>query len=471
MKTQPLKNFAIALAMTVLGFTSAYAQDAALPCISSVDLSEVGKSFAQIAALEKPGKTEYCEADLGPQWYQIANSLVTLKNIKPNEPNEVSTDAFTYKAINENNWWLYFIKRAKSFSMPTKCPENAVAFVIPFLNNGEVNLCEPFFTETPSSQASTLMHEVRHFDGFGHVTCIQGLDAGSPGACDDDILDKGSYAISAQTLVSMARSQETSPTERAQLEAEAVFTVFNRFNAVPQTEIHHSVIMSNTSGEVYKWSVNDGSMQLMANLEQAARVYAGFNENMTIYPLDSSVDAYRFDSTFKTKVESIGLYAVDYNTLTPDVRASVQSISYLGTGGLLSKNVITTTCGEGLLKLDMSTHGDFARIINLSSGVADSDYTSFAMTTTGELFTYKCNREVPGTIDVEKVSLTVDASLTTMKDLFEINDKMYALLQNGVLAEVAIVSDKIVTVGSKLPFANKNWVSVSPVSKAQVFKK
>jgi hypothetical protein len=471
MKTQLLKNFAIALAISLLGFVSANAQEVALPCLSAVDLSEVGKVFSQIAILEKPGKTEYCEADLGPQWFQIANSLVTLKNMKPNEPKEVFTDAFTYKAINENNWWLYFTKRAKSFAMPENCPENAVAFVIPFLMNGEVNLCAPFFTDTPSGQASTLMHEVRHFDGFGHVTCTQGLDAGSAGACDNNILDKGSYAISAQTLVSMARAEAVAPAEKAQLEAEAVFTVFHRFNVVPQAEIYRSVILSNTSGEVYKWSVDDGSMQLMANLPQAARVYVGFSENMTIYPVDTAVDAYRLDSTFKTQVASIGLYAVDYNTLTPDVRAGVQSISYLGTGGVLNNNVISMTCGEGLLKVDISMHGDFARIINLSTGVADSDYTSYAMSKLGELFTYKCNRDVPGTVDVVKDVLTVDSSLTTMKDLFSLDGKIYALLQSGVVSEVAIENNKIVSVGSKLPFTNKDWVSISPISKAKVFKK
>ncbi|MCC6138779.1 MAG: hypothetical protein IT287_09110, partial [Bdellovibrionaceae bacterium] len=306
-----LKSVLLFVVVT-LGCSLVYGQvpAEAKPCIPSQDMDVIAKTFTQFATVPA-GKAEYCEADLGTEWYPVVSALVALKNIKPNEPSTNVDDAFTHKAITESDWWAYFAKRAQSFSVQKQCEENVVAFVIPAFGDGRVYLCPIFFESSLSSQASVLMHEVRHFDGFSHVTCTRGLDAGSSGACDNNILDKGSYAISVQTLVGLARSHQIAPSEKPVVESEAIFTAFNRFNVVPKVRVNQSVILSDTSGSVYKWTKNE-SFSLLGKLAQAARVYVGFN-NLTIYPVDANVDAYRFDMGLTTQAQSIGLFANRYN--------------------------------------------------------------------------------------------------------------------------------------------------------------
>lgn len=467
------KTLIVVFAITFGVFASALAQETK-PCISAKDIEDVGKNFKQVADLIKPGQVQYCESDLGAQWYQLTNSLVTLKNMKPNEPLESIDDAFTYKAINESNWWTYFTARANSFDIRDKCQDGVVAFVMPMFGAGEVNLCPLFFEQNITSQASVMMHEVRHFDGFSHVTCTHGSDAGSAGACDTDILDKGSYAITAQTLVAMARSNETTADEKPMVEAEAIFTMFNRFNVVPKTRVERAVILSNTSGEVYKWNIEGDSLELLATLPQAARVYAGFANNMTIFPVDTTVDAYRLNSTFKTNIPGIGLFANTYNALTPDVRGQYQSITYNGAAGLLKNNVIETTCGaSAMTSLDLSATGDFKRILTLSTDNVDSGFQSYLLNANGEMYSYKCqagSADTAGTIEVQKSELAVEASLLSAKDMMGLGGKIFVLTGDGQLAEVRNVNNQIVNAATKLPFKNQNWVSISSISQAEVFK-
>ena len=84
-------------------------------CISQRDLEAMAQSFRQFRPFLKPKQTEYCQEDLGDQWFKIGQSLVILKNLKPNEPDLDPDDALTFKAIQEQDWWAYFTKRANDF--------------------------------------------------------------------------------------------------------------------------------------------------------------------------------------------------------------------------------------------------------------------------------------------------------------------------------------------------------------------
>ena len=458
----------ISFLLSILFSTTAYAQTE-IDCISHEDLEEISQEFPQF---EKylGNQDEYCESDMGAEWLKIANSLNILKNNKPNEPDVDQDDALTYRAISEKDWWAYFTKRAKSFKIDTQCAEGVGAYVIPFFGNGVIYLCNLFFDITVSSQASIMMHEVRHFDGHSHVTCTQGKEKGNGGACDDKITGKGSYAISVQTLVGMARSEDTNPGEKPLLEAEAVYMAFNKFNKVPRLKMNTSIILSNESGDVYDWNLEE-DVELIASLEHPSVVINSSNK-LTIYPLNTNYDAYRTGKDLKVKSENPGLYAVRYNSETPEERETYKSISYFGTGGLLKGNTLLTLCDRENLEIgetDLSDKGEFISIISMSLDVNDQTRESLLLSEDGDLYRYKCKDKSSKTVEFEKADIKIAKNANKVVDSFGFNGDQYALLEDGSLSIVSI-KNNIANIGVlNLPVDNKDWVSATPFSFPEVF--
>ncbi|MGH1468104.1 MAG: hypothetical protein ACRBBP_04370 [Bdellovibrionales bacterium] len=436
-------------------------------CITHDDLVEIGETYSQIRQ-HVGNKTQYCEKDLGKEWFSIINSLVTLKNIQPNEPEADQADAFTYKAITENNWWAYFTKRAKKFTIERNCEENVVAYVIPMWGDGNIHLCAPFFEETVSSQASTMMHEVRHFDGHGHTTCTRGNENGIRGACDEQITRKGSYAISVQTLVGLARSPQIEAEEKPLLEAEALYMAFNKFNTVPRLKLKNSIFLSNHQGEVYKWTPGEEA-KLVNTLDQPAVIHNSFN-NLTIYPLDASVDAYRMDQTLTTKVESPGLFAVHYNSHSQSDRAKFDSVSYFGTGGLLKNNELTTLCNnKDLSQDDLNRHGDFVRIVSLSSNELDIERSALLMEADGSLVSFECASQDSKRVDFEQTGIKLVDDAKNIVDSFGLGGQQYAVLADGTLTNLSLSNSTFTVQALEMPIDNQGWISATPMSKPEVF--
>lgn len=438
-------------------------------CIQHTDLKEISQNFSQFKKFVK-NKSEYCEQDLGAKWLKIGQSLVVLKNITPDEPAIDSEDAFTYKAISEKDWWSYFTKRAHTFAVETNCPQNVVAYVQPFWGQGVVHLCDLFFDFSASSQASTMMHEVRHFDGHSHVTCTRGNEKGLQGACDGKITGQGSYAISVQTLVGLARSTMTTKDDVPLLESEAVYMAFNKFNIVPQVKLSASIILSNSIGEVYRWVIGKGA-DLVGTLKNPGLALNSAS-NLTIYPTDASQDAYRMNNTLTTKVENPGLYAKHYNAETVSEREKYKSISYFGTGGLLKGNTLITLCdrkGANLGVRNLDNIGSFNRIITISDDQNDVERKSYLVSENGDLFAYTCQSNSSKTLNFKNSGLKVSAGSENLLEAFSVSGQDYALMDDGVLLEMSVQGNKITTLPLTMPIANSDWLSATPISKPEVF--
>lgn len=434
-------------------------------CISDVDIKEIAKYFTQYQSLITNQK-EYCESDLGKQNYQVLRSLATLKNITPQEPVVDANDAFTYKAIQEKNWWEYFIQRADQISLPSKCQENVVAYVMQFFP-GNINLCPLFFESNVTSQASVMLHEVRHFDGFSHVTCTRGSSKGDAGACDVDILDKGSYAVTAQTTVAMSFAKDISESERSLLQSEAIFTVFNRFNKLPKVKVTGALLLSDKNGDVYNWDLENNTIDLLGKLNEPAKVYVSYS-NLTIYPTNLT-DAYRKDQKLIENVTAIGMYANQYNSESQTERLKYTSISYLGTGGLLKANSLMGVCTDKLFNKDLSSVGNFQKIINLSEDVVDAEIKSYLLAQNGQLFSYEC---IQGANDVKITAAPLKVSATLQQNIDQIlslSGQNFALLKDGRLIEVAQNGQEIVDKQTQLPLAQNDWLSVTPISRPEIF--
>lgn len=452
----------IATFMTLGSLSSVYAND----CIAAADMEEISMSFKQFDRF-MTGKRKYCAEDIDGRWFDIAKSLVLLKNASPDEPRLDSDDAMTFKAISEKDWWSYFTNRASSFTIDDNCRTGVVAYVYPFIR-GDINLCGLFFELTISSQASTLMHEVRHFDGYRHVTCTQGNEDGQRGACDERITDRGSYAISLQTLVGLARSEQTPSEEKGSLEAEAVYMAFNKFNRVPKVDIENTVILSNTKGEIYRWSI-DGDAELVKTLREPAVIKTS-SSNLTFFPLDPAVDAYRMDGALVSEVENPGLYAKFYNEESVRDRARYSSISYFGTGGLLKGDQIVTYCdtesGE-LYTTDLSAN--YERIILLPESDSDTDQDSYLLSANGELVKYECRSNNSDQIKLASTPLKMDMSSGVPVQTFIADGTTYVLLEDGTLNELSQRGNTFSAKSIRMPISNEDWVSAAPMLKARVF--
>jgi hypothetical protein len=461
------RHFFIALLLSF--FTPTIAQ-ASGRCISHEDLQIMAGTFSQLQRFVG-NQTEYCPGDFNADWFKVAQSLDILLNIQPDEPDVSQDDGLTYKAISEKDWWAYFTQRADTFSIERNCPQNVVAFVRPGWGNGRIHLCRPFFEQTPSDQASTMMHEVRHFDGHGHVTCTQGNEQGVRGACDNRINQRGSYAISVQTLVGMARAPSTPVTERPLLEAQAVYMAFNKFNQVPKVRLNNSILLSNEQAEIYSWTL-DGDIEKVGDLAKPAIVYNSAN-NLTIYPESVDSEAYRKDNKLLAVLDNPGLYAKHYNSETPEERAQYQAISYFATGGLLKNNTLLTLCDRQNLKLapeNLDHLGHFVTIISMSLDDADQQRESLLLADNGDLYRYECRSQNSSAVRIEKLAETLKVpGGQRVLDSFGFAGKQYALLDDGALALVEIRGSQLLANALSFPSLNQNWISATPMSTPEVF--
>lgn len=453
--------------LTVTLFLTFTASAQSTTCINHDDLAEIGQTYSQVEKFVG-NKAEYCEQDLGSNWLNIISSLVTLKNTQPNEPKTDQADALTYKAISERNWWTYFTNRAKRFTVKKSCQKDVVAYVIPIWGDGKIHLCPPFFKQNVSSQASIMMHEVRHFDGHGHVTCTRGSGINNAGACDDEITRGGSYAVSVQTLVGLARSKETTKEERPFLESEALYMAFNKFNTLPQLKLTKSILLSNRSGEVYKWTPG-GEATLINSLKEPALIYNSFN-NITVYPLDASVDAYRIGQKLSTKIENPGLFAKHYNEESPSEREKYKNVSYFGVHGILKENSLITLCNNKDLSTDnLDSYGEFTRVISLSSDDLDSERSSMLLAKNGSLVSFKCVSNDSTRLNIENTDLRLSGDAKNIVESFGLAGDQYAVLKNGTLTTLYLDKSNFRIQTLEMPIENKDWVSATPISKAKVF--
>lgn len=466
--TSTVTAFCTSLIIAIMSFTGlqlAHAEEGE-GCISRKDMTELSTNFSQINTYLNKGKSEYCLADLGNEWFQIAHTLLLLKGITPNEPEIDTDDALTFKAIDEQNWWDYFTARAHKINIDSSCPPGVAAYIY-FFQRGVVNLCSPLYFELGRhSQTSIMMHEVRHFDGHSHVTCTRGSEQGNRGACDNNITGRGSYAISVQTLVGLARSEDVSRANQIKLESEAAYMVFNKFNVLPQVKMSDYVYLTNQDGEVYKWSASKDDFSLIATLPDPSKIYNSFN-NVTIYPLDPSVDAHRMDRSFVKDVKPPGLFAVHYNSEPVSERRKYKSVLYLGAGAMLKGDELLTICdGRNLAPKNLRSIGNFVNLISIAATEDPASHQTHLLNDKGELYSVSCVNSTSQNVDVESTGLKLDNLVSSS---FTLGGKQYAILDTGEFVTLDLEGTTYTTSNSPLPFSNGKWIGATPLSIAEIF--
>ena len=460
----------LALSTVLVLSSNTFGQETTTSCISDSDLNTIAQSFPQYKK-HLTGKSEYCLGDIKEKELVVLNSLVVLKNTRPLEPSVIEDDALTFRAVNEKNWWTYFTNRADTIAILPNCQPNVVAYVQPYWSPKKIHICETFFRLSQSSQASTMMHEVRHFDGHRHVTCSQGNEINNSGACDGKITAKGSYAISVQTLVGLGRSPQTSTAEKASLESEAIYMAFNKFNEVPRVKLLNLVYLTNTVGEVYEWVVGKG-LSLFRTLQEPS-VLTSNGANMTIYPVDSASDAYRVTRSDGASVDAIGMYANHYNAESVTDREQYKSISYLGAGGLLKENTLYTLCSNsatGLTPKQLDPAKNYKRIINIAKEGSMIDHESYLLAEDGSLTKYKCLSPTTTALDMEETQLKIAPGSENIVQSFSLGNTQYAVTEDGEFVRLNKSNNTYTAELVILPTINNaDFTSATHFNKSELF--
>lgn len=426
-------------------------------CYPAEDVAKVAESFPQVKE-KLNGNQPVCESAVGNQWSLIIETLVDMKNIKLSDAKEFKTkDDFSFKAIPDNGWWKYLTERASNIEIQADCRPGVVAYVHPFFF-GTVNLCAPFFKQDRVSRAEVMLHEVRHFDGFGHVTCTQGNEKDLPGACDNSLQEAGSYAVSMQANITMGlRGSTFTPGERALGRAGALYLLHNRFNAGTTVKVKQSYYVENVEGKIFEWDPSTSQeLRLVKELASPARIHSYSTETI-LYPLDKDQKAFRMAEDMTLEVPRLGMYAEYYNGKSSNDRKSFKSVSYNANGGVLTEEGFSSICGQpSLSTLPMSS---LPEVMETQITVADSfkGLKDYLVGASGKLYSAECVRETE-----QKVYPTAMVVPQNLEKAIYVSGQGVALTKQGQIQELTKVgNDFALGKGFTFDGVNNQWIDIA----------
>jgi hypothetical protein len=299
----------------LLALTS-YAAPPAAPvpanCLDMAAVRDVEEHFS-LPDFEKP--LDRCDAT-SPK-FKLLESLALIKTIQFDAQNKPA--APLNSDVLPTDFWGYFSLRANQIvnepATQDSCAHGFMAFVYGAMNDGTVHLCPVFYdaSQTVYDRASTMLHEVRHFAGYSHVTCTRGPESGRAGSCDTSIALKGSYAVTVESITKMALlAKNLSPATRFMLKTTAISWIDSSFNQAVLPHGFTSIYLNGADGKGYFFdghSVTDGPY--FPNARVVSR-----QSSLSIFPNDKS-DVFTFDY-FSAKFDhfpAMGSMAISYNKI------------------------------------------------------------------------------------------------------------------------------------------------------------
>lgn len=248
-----------------------------------------------------------------------------------------------------NDFWGYFSARASLIQDEESCPKNVLAFVYGFAKDSTVHVCKELYDDriTVFERAETMLHEVRHFEGYTHVTCTRGPRNGDQGACDESVDEKGSYAVTVESLTKMAlKAKGLARTQRAMLSVLALTYANETFNKPIEARDLAAFYLVGADNKGYIYS--DKGLVEVANLGDVKVISR--NSALAVFPNDKS-DAYTAD-TFSQSLDpspAMGAFSMEYNSTPVAQRPTVVDIMNLDylSGSITSTQMKTTLKADG----------------------------------------------------------------------------------------------------------------------------
>lgn len=287
-------------------------------CISQTEMQEIAKHFNQFADLASRG--EYCP-DGSKESHLLAGIMFMRKTAFAASMPKSSDDLFSGNF--STDWYDYFIGRINDFAIQESCPRGVGAYVYMFGNT--MYVCPMLLSDsfTALDRASVFMHEARHIDGYPHVTCSRGPRAGLNGACDDRISNGGSYAVSVETYVQIAKySEGLHPALRAYSRSAAVVYADEAFQSPTRIEREPQFLALATNGEFHILNPNKSTMTTQLGQAPAVGRIVMRGQHMILYPENRSLPAkYVFARNEGEIRQEAGDIAIEYNSQSAQQRS------------------------------------------------------------------------------------------------------------------------------------------------------
>ncbi len=447
--------------------SSVYAQnyfDKAETCLKVADIKAIENQFPQFKDFTKTSQDKVCRQEVGEKWFELVRSTLAMQRlVVTDDLQRDQNDDLTRRPIGQRDWWTYYTQRANRYVIePSRCNgnPNVVAFVYPFFR-GSINLCPRFFEMDSASQIEVLMHEVRHFDGHAHVTCTQGNEEGTPGACDRQIKNGGSYAVSVQANVELSYVEQLNSADRILAESGAIYSVNNKFNSLPTVKATQYIYASNTEGEVWRMAEkNTDVKELITTLADPAKIYSNGSQ-FTVYPVDTTKNAYRIDKDFSVNAAAIGAFANKYNADAD--RKAYGPVVYFGMGAIVKDNSLYAFCGE--TATDLSALGFSRGTIKALPTLKDEEGAdkTLVLNDSGDVFTFDCNDKT-GVMSTSATKTTLPQEMAMGFELS--NSKTIVLTDAGELKSYDLNTRAYEATLSQ----DNNWVSATPLKVYNVFE-
>lgn len=433
-------------------------------CLLRADLQRIEKKFHQFGNLSKINEPLICAGkEISKPWFMVARSLLILESLKEAPAvKRDEKDQFTVSPIIEKNWWEYLTKRASKFAFHSDyCDKNPQVMAFVRYNKPKIiNLCNKFFEESFTSQVSILMHEVRHFDGYSHVTCSRGSEKGIKGACDKRITEGGSYAVSIQANVGLAKSGKISQEEKALLESMSIYYMDNKFNAKSTIKVNEMIYLSHANKKVYKANVNDLSKLLyVTELKSPAKIYSNISV-MTLFPLNKVEPAYRYNANFKQNMKELGGFANKYNFENEKERELYIDFNYSDNGFFMKGSQLYYFCGAPELQKDNYNNLNAKAFLTFHDG---KELKSYIQAGSGNLYAFSCDlvKNKALLIPTEYcLPMSIVGSVGTQKG------ENFILTEKGQFFKINIKTRELMN--TKLP--ESNWISVTSRSEYVIFE-
>ncbi len=288
-------------------------------CVTKSEMQEIASHFKQFAP---QANADYCLD--GSQVANLVSSLMFMRHtafapmMNPSK-DELFTGRFA------KSWYDYFIGRIDTLEIVGSCPKGVVAYVYAF-GGKTMYACPLALTDTFSSldRASVFMHEARHIDGFPHMMCSKGPRQGMQGACDKQISDGGSYAVTVETYAQISKfATEIHPALKAYARASAVIYADEAFENQVRINRTENLLALNAALDFVSINVATGAETVLGKAPSAGHIIHR-SQHLVLFPEDKTLKSeYVFARNEGTVEQSPGDLFVDYNNQTPEQKAEL----------------------------------------------------------------------------------------------------------------------------------------------------
>lgn len=322
-------------ALSVLSSAHSQTTDSKSACLDSKVVAEIR---TKVNLKTKDVETaDLCDPD--SQTYKILEALIIVKTLTFEDT--ALAEPFSQHIL-PKDFWGYFSERADQITDEATCKDGVLAFVFGAFQDGNVHICPDLYKDEISKyeRAETMLHEVRHFEGFGHVTCTHGPRKGQDGACDNSIGEKGSYAVTVEALTKMAlNSKDVSKVEKTILKIKALTYANEAFNEDVRPRELRAFLLVDQNSNTFIYS--DQGAVAVASQGNSRIISRG--PALAVFPADKG-DAYTAN-VFSAALDvspALGTFSIGYNAkpiAERPVAIDILNLGYLA--GAVTENEVS----------------------------------------------------------------------------------------------------------------------------------